>query len=186
MRHEGHALLRQKLADLEQRVEQLGTILELLGGIPPDADGLDRAEAAAAALRSDDYRVSTLAVGTTGGAPLPLPGGDFPHDGFEALVARLAAAYPFLAPGHARRLARAYGTEAFALLGAAGSMADLGRDFGATLTEAEIRWLMKKEYARRAEDVVWRRSKLGLRMTAGQIAELDAWMQAHPSRTEAA
>ena len=109
-------------------------------------------------------------------ARVPLPGGDFPHDGFEALVARLAAAYPFLAPGHARRLARAYGTEAFALLGAAGAMADLGRDFGATLTEAEVRWLVAREYARTAEDIVWRRTKLGLRMTAAEIAALDDWL----------
>ena len=109
-------------------------------------------------------------------ARVPLPGGDFPHDGVAALVDRLLRDYPFLAPGHARRLIRAYGTEAFALLGAAGAMADLGRDFGATLTEAEVRWLMTREYARHAEDVVWRRTKLGLKMSAEEIAALEAWM----------
>src|SRR5690606_12148219 len=70
-------------------------------------------------------------------ARVPLPGGDFPHDGVAALLARLRAQYPFLSDYHAARLVRAYGTEAFAVLGGAASMADLGRDFGATLTEAE-------------------------------------------------
>ncbi len=111
-------------------------------------------------------------------AGVPLPGGDFPVDGFDALVAGLARDYPFLTPFHARRLARAYGTEARALLGKARRPEDLGRDFGATITETELRWLMRHEYARRAEDVVWRRSRLGLRLTPEQIAEIDRWMAA--------
>ena len=56
--------------------------------------------------------------------------------------------------------------------------ADLGEAFGATLTEAEVRWLMDREWARTAEDVLWRRSKLGLRVTPGEAARLDAWMRA--------
>ena len=78
----------------------------------------------------------------------------------------------------AGRLIRAYGTEAAAVLGTARSPADLGRDFGATLSEREVQWLMTHEYARRAEDVVWRRTKLGLRMTKAEIAALDDWMRA--------
>jgi glycerol-3-phosphate dehydrogenase len=105
-----------------------------------------------------------------------MPGGDFPHDGVAALRGALMAQYPFLTEPWAARLIRAYGTEARAVLGSATAAADLGRDFGATLTEAEVRWLMAREWARRAEDVVWRRTKLGLRMTADQIAALDAWM----------
>ena len=62
------------------------------------------------------------------------------------------------------------------MLGDAGAAGDLGRDFGATLSEREVDWLMRREYARSAEDVLWRRSKLGLRMKAGEIAALDAWM----------
>ncbi len=111
-------------------------------------------------------------------AAVPLPGGDFAVAGFDALVARLVADYPFLTPFHARRLARAYGTGAWGVLGHAQSLADLGEDFGATLTGAEVTWLMQNEFARRAEDVVWRRSKLGLRMTSGQIEHLDGWMRA--------
>ena len=109
-------------------------------------------------------------------ARVPLPGGDFPVDGVEALVTELQGALPFLAPRDVRRLVRAYGTEAKEIFAGAGSAGDLGQSFGAGLTEREVRWLMDREYAQTAEDVVWRRSKLGLRMTAEQIAALEAWM----------
>ncbi|MTV29349.1 glycerol-3-phosphate dehydrogenase, partial [Nitriliruptoraceae bacterium ZYF776] len=78
----------------------------------------------------------------------PLPGGNFPVDGVPALIAQIRAAHPFLTEPWARRLVRAYGTEAAAILGGATTADDLGRDFGATLTEAEVRWLMDREYAR--------------------------------------
>ena len=109
-------------------------------------------------------------------ARAPLPGGNFPQDGVAALVAALRQAHPFLTDRWALRLVRAYGTEAADLLAGAATAGDLGREFGATLTEAEVRWLMRHEFARRAADVVWRRSKLGLRLTPDQIAALDAWM----------
>ncbi len=109
-------------------------------------------------------------------ARVALPGGDFPYEGVADLTAKLHAAHPYLGDYHAARLIRAYGTEAMAVLGAARSLADLGRDFGATLTEAEVNWLMRREYARHAEDIVWRRSKLGLRMTSEQIAALASYM----------
>lgn len=109
-------------------------------------------------------------------ARVPLPGGDFPHDGVARLVASLRAAHPFLTDYWAARLVRAYGTEAATVLGDATTVAGLGQDFGATLTEAEVRWLMAREYAVSAADVVWRRSKLGLRMTADQIERLDRFM----------
>jgi glycerol-3-phosphate dehydrogenase len=109
-------------------------------------------------------------------ARVALPGGDFPHDGVADLTAGLKRDYPFLSDYWAGRLIRAYGTEAREVLGQAGSAADLGQDFGATLTEVELAWLMTREYARRAADVVWRRTKLGLRMTADQIAAVDSFM----------
>jgi glycerol-3-phosphate dehydrogenase len=92
------------------------------------------------------------------------------------LTADLQARYAFLTPAWAARLIRAYGTDAAVILGAAKTAKDLGRDFGAGLTEAELRWLITHEFARRAEDVVWRRSKLGLRLTPPQIAAIDAAM----------
>ncbi|MEX5727768.1 glycerol-3-phosphate dehydrogenase [Rhodovulum iodosum] len=108
----------------------------------------------------------------------PLPGGDFPVDGVAAQIDGLRAAYPFLDAAWARRLVRAYGTEAHQILSGARQVADLGRDFGATLTAREVTWLMSSEYALTAEDVVWRRSKLGLRLSAEQVAALDSWMSA--------
>lgn len=110
-------------------------------------------------------------------AGVALPGGDFPVDGVEELIDRLTARYDFLDKAWARRLVKAYGTEAFDILGGANTAADLGRAFGATLTAQEIDWLISREYAQTAEDVVWRRSRRGLRMTKDQIAELDQWMQ---------
>ena len=56
---------------------------------------------------------------------------------------------------------------------------DLGRNFGATLTESEVKYLMTVEWARTAEDVVWRRSKLGLRLTPAEISAIDDWISAH-------
>ncbi len=109
-------------------------------------------------------------------ARAPLPGGNFPHDGVAALRGKLRADHPYLTEAHAARLIRAYGTESWAVLGGAKSLADLGRDFGATLTGAELNWLMTREYARCAADVVWRRGKFGLRLTPDQIAVIDAAM----------
>jgi glycerol-3-phosphate dehydrogenase len=108
----------------------------------------------------------------------PLPGGDFAVDGFDTLVAGLRARYGFLDGKWARRLARAYGTQAAEMLGDAASAADLGRKFGWNLTEREVVWLMEREWARSAADILWRRSKLGLRLSKDEAAALDAWMQA--------
>ncbi|MEI4197591.1 glycerol-3-phosphate dehydrogenase [Roseovarius sp. E0-M6] len=109
-------------------------------------------------------------------AGVPLPGGDFPVDGVEDLRAALRRDYPFLGADWALRLVRAYGTEAREMLGDATRAEDLGVEFGATLTEAEVRWLMTREYARCADDVIWRRNKLGLRLDTPQVRALDEWM----------
>ena len=108
---------------------------------------------------------------------MPLPGGKYPVDGVSRLVAALSGAHPFLSEPWALRLVRAYGTDAREVLGDARDASALGQDFGATLTEAEVRWLMDREWARTAEDVVWRRSKLGLRMDAESVDRLDRWMR---------
>ncbi len=86
--------------------------------------------------------------------------------------------YPFLTEEHASRLAHAYGTRASKLLGTAKSLADLGQSFGATLTASEIKYLMASEWALTADDIVWRRSKLGLRLSADEVAAIDAWIAA--------
>jgi glycerol-3-phosphate dehydrogenase len=112
-------------------------------------------------------------------AKAALPGGDMDVSAIAALTADLVRDYPYLAPAHANRLAHAYGTRASKTLGAAKSMADLGRNFGATLTESEVRYLISYEWACTASDIVWRRSKLGLRMSQAEIAALDDWLAAH-------
>lgn len=106
-----------------------------------------------------------------------LPGGDFPATGYADEVAKLHKKYPFLAAGHVRRLVRLYGTHASALLGSASNEAGLGRHFGADLYEAEVKWLIKEEWARHAEDVLWRRTKLGLKLTPGEAAALEEYMR---------
>lgn len=106
-----------------------------------------------------------------------LPGGDFPAAGYDDEVAKLRMRYPFLAASHARRLVRLYGTRAAQLLGNAGSEADLGKHFGADLYAAEVDWLIGQEWALRAEDVLWRRTKLGLKFSRAQTAELEEYMR---------
>lgn len=110
-------------------------------------------------------------------AHAPLPGGDFPVSGVDALVSKTQRTYPFLSEDHALRLVRAYGTRVARLLGKAKSMSDLGKVFGADLTEAEIRYLMQHEWAQDAEDVLWRRSKLGLHIPADEKDALARFME---------
>nr|WP_236635924.1 glycerol-3-phosphate dehydrogenase [Paracoccus aminophilus] len=110
-------------------------------------------------------------------AGVALPGGDFPHDGVADLRLRLGSAYPFLTGAQVIRLVRTYGTDSFALLGEAKAWADLGPDFGAGLTGAEVDWLMRREFARSAEDVLWRRTRLGLHMNEEDVAALASWME---------
>ncbi|PHP67690.1 glycerol-3-phosphate dehydrogenase [Zhengella mangrovi] len=119
-------------------------------------------------------------------AGVALPGGDFPVDGVKALEDKLAGAYPFLDGRQVRRFVRAYGTEAFAVLGDASAASDLGRAFGAGMSEREVAWLMDREFARSAEDIAWRRSKLGLRMTASEMQALDDWMRDRRAAGESA
>ena len=119
-------------------------------------------------------------------ADAPLPGGDFPATGFDAEVTKLKAAYPFLEARLARRLTRLYGTRARALLGPARSYADLGRNFGADLYEAEVRYLAENEWAMTAEDVLWRRTKRGLHLGREEVAALEEFMRGLRARHIAA
>ena len=107
-----------------------------------------------------------------------LPGGDFGVKSFDAEVRRLAMDYPGLPGSLMRRLMRLYGTRARAILGAAKSDEDLGQNFGADLYAAEVIYLVEQEWARTADDVLWRRTKLGLRVGADDVARLDAYINA--------
>jgi glycerol-3-phosphate dehydrogenase len=121
-------------------------------------------------------------VGWTGKSSLP--GGDIDVSAVPALAAELQRNYPFLGSDHATRLAHAYGTRAGTMLGPAKCSADLGQHFGATLTESEVKYLIDWEWACTAEDIVWRRSKLGLRLSADEIAVVDRWIEAHRAQRE--
>jgi glycerol-3-phosphate dehydrogenase len=133
------------------------------------------AEAALAILSSRLPKARRPAAWT---ATQPLPGGDFPVDGFEELVRQTSARYQFLAQPTVRRLVRGYGTRVEAILAGATAQADLGRNFGADLTEAEVRYLAREEWAMTADDIVWRRTKLGLRMSKSEILEVEAYLGA--------
>ena len=110
-----------------------------------------------------------------------LPGGDFDKQGFEGLVAKFRREFPFIGEAHARRLVRLYGTRAWRVVGKARSAADLGHVFGADLTEAEVAYLADNEWAREAEDILWRRTKLGLKIDASGIADIDAFLKSRPN-----
>jgi glycerol-3-phosphate dehydrogenase len=105
-----------------------------------------------------------------------LPGGGFPWDGIAPLRDRVRQRYPFLAPATADRFLRCYGTLTTELLGNAASEADLGRVIGADLSEHEVTWLVRTEWARTADDILWRRSKLGLRFNAAQRETLTEFL----------
>jgi len=109
-------------------------------------------------------------------ADAPLPGGDMPDADIEAFIRRLTADKPFLPPALARRLAKAYGTRALKVLGKAQSLADLGQDFGMGLSAAEIDYLVQQEWAVTADDILWRRSKLGLHLPANVAQEIDDYL----------
>nr|WP_026310212.1 glycerol-3-phosphate dehydrogenase [Neomegalonema perideroedes] len=101
-----------------------------------------------------------------------LPGGDFPVEGLAEETAKLARAKPFLGEALAARLMRLYGLEAYKMLEGIYAAEGLGRRFGADLHEAELRWMIAREWAMTAEDVLWRRSKLGLLFTPQEAGDL--------------
>jgi glycerol-3-phosphate dehydrogenase len=109
-------------------------------------------------------------------ATASLPGGDFPWNGYDRQVAAITARFPKLDKALARRLVRAYGTRTERLLAGAGDGSWLGRRFGADLSQVEVDYLMDEEFARHADDVLWRRSKLGLRLSQDEALALEAYM----------
>jgi len=107
----------------------------------------------------------------------PLPGGDIENARFDNLLDEIRRKAPFLDDAQSLRLGRAYGTRVWKLLGSARSLADLGESFGGGLTQAEIDYLIGEEWAETAEDIIWRRSKLGLHMTPPQRERLATYME---------
>jgi len=113
-------------------------------------------------------------------ADAPLPGGDFAWARFDTQVDRARERWRFLTEDQARRLVEAYGSRLEAVLGDAKERADLGPAFGPELTAAEVRYLMAREWARFPDDILWRRSKLGLTMPPADREALAAFMTRVP------
>ncbi|MBM3546726.1 MAG: glycerol-3-phosphate dehydrogenase [Alphaproteobacteria bacterium] len=102
-----------------------------------------------------------------------LPGGAIANADFDAFLAELTRRHPWLPEPH--RLARAYGSEVERLIGDAKTATDLGHDFGHGFTERELEYLVTREWARMPEDVLWRRSKLGLHLDAKAKVAIADW-----------
>lgn len=106
-----------------------------------------------------------------------LPGGDFKLEDKEKIIEGLLEKYKFLNTIWAERLFKTFGSEVENVLGRAKAKPDLGRKFGYDLTEREVLWYINQEHVRCVEDLIWRRSKLGLRLTSKQIRELNAYIK---------
>ncbi|MDJ0624186.1 MAG: glycerol-3-phosphate dehydrogenase C-terminal domain-containing protein, partial [Desulfocapsaceae bacterium] len=107
----------------------------------------------------------------------PLPGGEFHPQEFFAEVKKLQETCSCLDNRHATRLMRNYGTKAYEIVKDVKQQADLGRCFGGDLYEVEINYLMQNEWAMTADDVLWRRSNLGLSLNEEERQQIDDWMQ---------
>ena len=118
----------------------------------------------------------SLNIGSAWTAGATLPGGDFPVDGYENLTREIALSCPALNDAGARRLVRNYGTRARIIVANAKKSEDLGQDFGAGLSEREVRYLVANEWAVTSDDILWRRTKLGLRFDTESKRRLDAWL----------
>lgn len=109
-------------------------------------------------------------------ASAALPGGDIPEADFEAFLSSCEDAHPWLEPALRQRLARTYGTCIHKILDGAAAMADLGHAYGGGLFQREVDYLIDQEFARTADDILWRRTKLGLHLSPDEIAGLRAHM----------
>jgi len=108
-------------------------------------------------------------------ASAPLPGGDIPNADFDAFLQEKLRQYPEFPPVLLQRWLRAYGTRIERLLEGRHDVRALGEDFGGGLYEAELDYLRREEWARGSEDVLWRRSKLGLHLPAGAVERVARW-----------
>ncbi len=114
----------------------------------------------------------------------PLPGGDFEPDSYISMVNKVSTSYPFVNEKHAARLIRYYGTRSFDILGSRKDTSQMGTHFGGDLYECEVEYLMAHEWAKTADDVLWRRSNMGLYLNEEQKDKLNTWMAENRGETE--
>jgi glycerol-3-phosphate dehydrogenase len=107
-----------------------------------------------------------------------LPGGDLPEGSLAVFLRTVERRYPWLPAPLRRRYAHAYGTRLERLLGGAAALADLGRELLPQLYERELEYLCREEFARSAQDILWRRSKLGLHLLGVDLSPLERWLEA--------
>lgn len=134
------------------------------------------------ALKTLKSMLGLSSNGWTSGAPLP--GGDFPVQSFDKLVEEYKHSRSFLDHATIKRLVRAYGTDTSKILENVNELADLGFHFGAGLYEVELHWLIAMEFAQTAEDVLWRRSKLGLHMSDAEKESVHAWFEKRETQSK--
>jgi glycerol-3-phosphate dehydrogenase len=106
-----------------------------------------------------------------------LPGGDF--DSVEALTTALKTHYPWLPEITLKRFIRCYGTCAYSILANATQLTDLGDHFGFGLYAKEVDYLITQEWAKSSDDILWRRTKLGLRFNCEQVTALSHYIEQH-------
>jgi len=116
-------------------------------------------------------------------ARAPLPGGDLPEGSFAVFLRAIERRYPWLPAAVRVRCAHAYGTRIERVLGNAGGLADLGEELLPGLHEREVAYLCREEFAQTAEDILWRRSKLGLHHLQADLGPLAGWLTANAQRT---
>ena len=117
-------------------------------------------------------------------AAAPLPGGDMPEGGFDEFLGQCARRWQWLPRETLHRLVRAYGTRIGQVLNDARGRNDLGPCFGGDLFERELAYLARQEWARNSNDVLWRRSKLGLRLPTDAAQRIDAWFATRDANSE--
>src|SRR5699024_4688417 len=109
-------------------------------------------------------------------ATVALPGGDIPDGDLARYLETIGQRHPWLPRVLAKRLARNYGTRIEYILAGASNMEALGEHFGQGLYASELHYLVKQEWARSCEDILWRRTKLGLKMGSSRAARVAAWL----------
>lgn len=111
-----------------------------------------------------------------------LPGGHFTGNR-DTFADKLAQRYSFITPTLARRYARTYGSNSELILASAGRLEDLGEDFGHEFYEAELRYLIEHEWVRRLDDAIWRRTKLGMWLSAQQQSSVAEWIKTYLAKS---
>lgn len=159
------------------RTREGGPILSIFGG--KITTGRQLAESAMKELRK-----FFPSIGPSWTHNTPFPGGDVPGNDFDGFVQRVIEQYPSLPSTLVQDYVRRYGTRALSVLRSVKDVRGLGRSFGGGLYEREVRYLMQEEFALTADDILWRRTKLGLRVPKEGAQQLEAWIRSRTDSTE--